>query len=167
MGHGSSASIDHGVIAGGGGTTRIEGGFASFNALEVHQADLRLTNTLLEQNADGRERTSDTRVGRGDNSPGSIFINASQPIIVGNDFVDGAGVPLSFDVNALNSQEVNDPGRSTGLLDRVAIVGNTGPLIQGNSFTGNAINGLQVRGCLLYTSPSPRDQRGSRMPSSA
>ena len=27
--------------------------------------------------------------------------------------------------------------------------------------------GQVVRGCLLYTSPSPRDQRGSRMPSSA
>ena len=26
---------------------------------------------------------------------------------------------------------------------------------------------LVVEGCLLYTSPSPRDQRGSRMPSSA
>ena len=26
---------------------------------------------------------------------------------------------------------------------------------------------LYVNGCLLYTSPSPRDQRGSRMPSSA
>ena len=25
----------------------------------------------------------------------------------------------------------------------------------------------QIRACLLYTSPSPRDQRGSRMPSSA
>ena len=25
----------------------------------------------------------------------------------------------------------------------------------------------QLRDCLLYTSPSPRDQRGSRMPSSA
>ena len=25
----------------------------------------------------------------------------------------------------------------------------------------------KYRGCLLYTSPSPRDQRGSRMPSSA
>ena len=25
----------------------------------------------------------------------------------------------------------------------------------------------QILGCLLYTSPSPRDQRGSRMPSSA
>ena len=27
--------------------------------------------------------------------------------------------------------------------------------------------GCGVNGCLLYTSPSPRDQRGSRMPSSA
>ena len=26
---------------------------------------------------------------------------------------------------------------------------------------------LERQGCLLYTSPSPRDQRGSRMPSSA
>ena len=25
----------------------------------------------------------------------------------------------------------------------------------------------EPKGCLLYTSPSPRDQRGSRMPSSA
>ena len=28
-------------------------------------------------------------------------------------------------------------------------------------------NYTQSLGCLLYTSPSPRDQRGSRMPSSA
>ena len=26
---------------------------------------------------------------------------------------------------------------------------------------------ITPKGCLLYTSPSPRDQRGSRMPSSA
>ena len=26
---------------------------------------------------------------------------------------------------------------------------------------------FKYKGCLLYTSPSPRDQRGSRMPSSA
>ena len=26
---------------------------------------------------------------------------------------------------------------------------------------------VYAKGCLLYTSPSPRDQRGSRMPSSA
>ena len=28
-------------------------------------------------------------------------------------------------------------------------------------------NGKEYNFCLLYTSPSPRDQRGSRMPSSA
>ena len=31
----------------------------------------------------------------------------------------------------------------------------------------DAILGMQLVTCLLYTSPSPRDQRGSRMPSSA
>ena len=30
-----------------------------------------------------------------------------------------------------------------------------------------SIPGIKVDACLLYTSPSPRDQRGSRMPSSA
>ena len=29
------------------------------------------------------------------------------------------------------------------------------------------LNAFKDMGCLLYTSPSPRDQRGSRMPSSA
>ena len=32
---------------------------------------------------------------------------------------------------------------------------------------GKLLTGLQREDCLLYTSPSPRDQRGSRMPSSA
>ena len=33
--------------------------------------------------------------------------------------------------------------------------------------TRQARHTRQLYGCLLYTSPSPRDQRGSRMPSSA
>ena len=33
--------------------------------------------------------------------------------------------------------------------------------------SGAAIIEDYVKSCLLYTSPSPRDQRGSRMPSSA
>ena len=32
---------------------------------------------------------------------------------------------------------------------------------------GNALDLRHCYSCLLYTSPSPRDQRGSRMPSSA
>ena len=31
----------------------------------------------------------------------------------------------------------------------------------------HAADGIRGLTCLLYTSPSPRDQRGSRMPSSA
>ena len=31
----------------------------------------------------------------------------------------------------------------------------------------NDVNEAKIIDCLLYTSPSPRDQRGSRMPSSA
>ena len=51
------------------------------------------------------------------------------------------------------------------LFDKYSIFRNE----KGNIFIGS-INGLGVRvynSCLLYTSPSPRDQRGSRMPSSA
>ena len=44
----------------------------------------------------------------------------------------------------------------------------TAPTGSGKTLTAFlwAINQF-VKGCLLYTSPSPRDQRGSRMPSSA
>ena len=40
-------------------------------------------------------------------------------------------------------------------------------MINEASNTVGAIGGDGLSGCLLYTSPSPRDQRGSRMPSSA
>ena len=38
-----------------------------------------------------------------------------------------------------------------------------GKRFHGNKFISEAIN----KGCLLYTSPSPRDRQKSRMPSSA
>ena len=43
-------------------------------------------------------------------------------------------------------------------------IGNSGPLNQNIS---DAINKNDLYACLLYTSPSPRDKRQSRMPSSA
>ena len=38
---------------------------------------------------------------------------------------------------------------------------------QANAMAMDWIGGTRMKDCLLYTSPSPRDQRGSRMPSSA
>ena len=38
-------------------------------------------------------------------------------------------------------------------------------VVEADDLDGEA--GAQAKACLLYTSPSPRDQRGSRMPSSA
>ncbi|MCC7334890.1 MAG: pre-peptidase C-terminal domain-containing protein [Pirellulaceae bacterium] len=157
VGHTSSASLDHAVIAYGGGTTRIEGGFSDFGALEVHQADLRLAHSRLESNATGSRTSTDAdRGGRGQNSPGTIFVRGAQPIIVDNIFSNNLGPAMSFDVSSLNSVSLQDHGRSTGAIDKVdARPGNQGPLIAGNSIQNQAssnaapgaqpINGLVVR----------------------
>ena len=42
-----------------------------------------------------------------------------------------------------------------------------GPGKDGGILAGDVITTFDGKDCLLYTSPSPRDQRGSRMPSSA
>ena len=48
---------------------------------------------------------------------------------------------------------INNISGLLGLLASLNLIGRT--------------KSLHIYGCLLYTSPSPRDQRGSRMPSSA
>ena len=40
-------------------------------------------------------------------------------------------------------------------------------VVQGDLLFTSDLKRETINGCLLYTSPSPRDQRGSRMPSSA
>ncbi len=154
VGHTSSASIDQATIAGAGGVTRIEGGFASFNAIEVHQGDLRLANSRLESNADGRGFVNVNeldRLGRGDNASGTVFVRGAQPVIVGNDMIDGNGPAISFDVNSLVWTEVADPGRSRGGIDAFASIGNSGPLVSGNRLANNSLNGLEVRGGQIAT----------------
>ncbi|TWU59484.1 hypothetical protein Poly51_22720 [Rubripirellula tenax] len=151
IGAASSASIDQAVIAGAGGTTRIEGGFASFNAIEVQQGHLRLANSRLEQNANGRGNTNGERVGRGDNAAGAVFVRAATPIIVDNLFIGNEAGALSFDINSLSSVEVNDPGRATGLIDKSNVIGNAGPLVQGNVLSDNSVNGMVIRGGQLAT----------------
>ncbi|QDT02610.1 Dockerin type I repeat protein [Rubripirellula lacrimiformis] len=151
IGAASSANIDQAVIAGAGGTTRVEGGFASFNAIEVQQGQLRLANTRLEQNADGRGQLNGDREGRSDNASATVFVRAAAPTIINNLFIDNEASALSFDINSLSSVEVNDAGRASGLIDSSEVVGNYGPLVQGNVLSNNAINGMVVRGGQLAT----------------
>ena len=81
------------MIAFAGGLTSIEGGFASFNAVESRQGQLRLTNSLLEYNADGtasghphyRHRP---RNGRGVNGQATVYVLGAQPVIVDNTFLN-------------------------------------------------------------------------------
>lgn len=148
VGHTSTASIDHAVLAGGGGATRVQGGFASFNVIEVHQGQLRLANSRFEFNQDGREFIDGNqldRAGRGENASGTVFVRGSQPVVVNNDFLNGQGPVLSFDVNSMTWEETADLGRSTGMIDAIRSTGNSGPLVAGNRLDGNAINGMEIR----------------------
>ena len=87
----------------------------------------------------------------------------------------GVFLVISNTMNQTYSLEVMQ-----GLNQSVAMyVADQQPLIEGGRVNEEAMNELASRAmilnpsleiyllCLLYTSPSPRDQRGSRMPSSA
>ena len=62
-----------------------------------------------------------------------------------------------FNIESLTVAEVDE----TRHRSRITIV------TSGTPHTLEQIEAQLLRLCLLYTSPSPRDQRGSRMPSSA
>ena len=151
--HGSSASLDYNRLSYAGGTTRIEGGFASFNAIEVHQADFRLSNSRIENNASGVEASSSTsRSGRGSNSAATIFVRGAQPVLVNNRINDNGAAAISIDVNSLGPDFVNDPGRQSGFLGRsLDHLENQGPLVDGNRLSRNLLNGMVVRGQSLTT----------------
>ena len=62
--------------------------------------------------------------------------------------------------------------RVTGLIRNLMLAALLGTAILGDTYNvantmPNILYNLLVGGCLLYTSPSPRDRQKSRMPSSA
>jgi len=159
----SEVSIDHAVFAFAGGLSSIEGGFAAFNAVETYQAQLRITNSLLEDNADGAATGTDPdRAGRGANGAATIYVLGAQPVIVDNTFLnndlDRGGTTsnsspvISIDVDSLNSDLINDWGRATGPQDAFTQYnGNFGPLVRGNILENNGLNGMLVRSGVLST----------------
>ena len=84
--------------------------------------------------------------------------------------VVSVGDPFPVTETPLHAFLENDPVASsyaTALIGKWHLGGGqTGPNDLGISHFAGIVGG-GVNDCLLYTSPSPRDQRGSRMPSSA
>ncbi len=163
---GSSGNLDYVEVRYGGGLAPIEGGNAAFNPVEIIQADVRISNSEFEDNADGRDPagTSDpNRIGRGANESATIFVRGAQPIIVSNIFENNEGHVISIDVNALKSVVQDDAGRATGEIYSRPFFGsddpnrttefanNFGPLVRNNRMANNEFNGMEVRGGTLTT----------------
>ena len=146
----SSGSVDHALITHAGGIIPEEGGFGSFSAVEIQQAEVRITNSVLENNDDGSELSRNNQ--RFFNDDTTIYVRGAQPVIVGNTIRDNEGAAISTSANSLSSDRVHDWGRSTGALDRTGnFPGNFGPLVRDNLLGDNEVNGMVVRGGTLTT----------------
>ena len=158
----SQGSLDNVLIEYGGGRVPDEGGFDNFNAVEIYQATVRITNSTLQDNAGGL--AASTRDGRGTNTVAAslpnmgetIFVIGAQPVLVNNVINDNVGAAISIDASSLTDAIVPDWGRSTGVIDRFSqFDNNDGPLVRlntiGNVSTNAAINGMVVRGGVLTT----------------
>ncbi|WP_164101631.1 tandem-95 repeat protein [Candidatus Laterigemmans baculatus] len=150
---GAHVSLDHSVIAFGGGLTRIEGTVKAFNPLELHQATARVTNSSFESNANGQGGQGPTgRFGRLANTPATVFVRGADPILVGNTFIDNGGSVIDIDANSLDGDYMTDKGRQSGSLGRlVGLDDNRGPLVRRNLLENNGLNGMEIRGATLTT----------------
>lgn len=150
FGQSTSGSIDNALVAYGGGSTPIEGGAANFNAIEIHQADVRIANSVIDSNAGGAG--GGQRNGRGAHQAAAIYVRAAQPIIVDNTIINNGGPAININANAMRFETRRDTGRTTGPADRYSqFDDNTGPLVRLNRLDDNSVNGMQVRGEFLTT----------------
>ena len=92
-----------------------------------------------------------------------------------NEFRSGLKVMLDGDPCSILENEFVKPGKGQA-FNRVKLRNlKTARVLEKTFKSGESLEGADVMDtdmqylytCLLYTSPSPRDQRGSRMPSSA
>ncbi len=173
--HLSRGSIDRATIAFGGGEAVIKGHTPALNAIEIHQADVRVARSRFYENADGHGENGDSdRIDHEPNRPGTIFVRGAQPVIVQNVFQNNLGPAINVNANALNADLVPERGRSRGEIDLIEDAagnaleqGNQGPLIAENRFgqydpdslspftglpaNGGQINGMEIRPHTLTT----------------
>ncbi len=148
----SSGSIDNALFAYAGGATPIEGRFADFNTVEIHQAVVRITDSVFEYNTSSASG-NDFRNGRNTATDALIFVRGAQPIIAGNTMWNNDAPIISLDANSLKAEQLSDWGRSRGRGEAYDdYQNNYGPLVRENHLFNNELNGLLVRGATLTTS---------------
>jgi hypothetical protein len=153
LGPTSTGSLDHVVLAYGGGTVNIAGVDVAYNVLEVHQAQARIAHSVFEQNAAGVGGNGPGgRFGVGDNTPATLFVRGAQPVIIDNVIRNNAAAAISINVNSLDHSLVVDYGRSTGGIDRLdGYKDNQGALVRLNRLLNNGTNGMVIRGETMQT----------------
>ena len=96
-------------------------------------------------------------------SPATATTTITAPANVGN----SVNVRLRADDNPFTETDFSGGKTNGEAEDFQALIVLPVELTQFNGRPNGCLVDLQWYTCLLYTSPSPRDQRGSRMPSSA
>ncbi|MBN2294067.1 MAG: VCBS repeat-containing protein [Pirellulales bacterium] len=148
----SSGSIANALFAFAGGVTPIEGGFAGFNTIEIHQGDVRITDSVFEYNT-SEASGNNFRNGRNTATDALIFVRGAQPIIAGNTMWNNDAIAISIDANSLKDEQITDWGRSRGENEAYGdYQNNCGPMVRENHLSNNELNGLLVRGATLTTS---------------
>ena len=159
----ANVSFDNVQLSYAGGISLLEGGLArGFLPLELQQATGRITNSRFEFNDDGQDGAGPAgRFGRLAVTEATIMVRGSQPIIVGNTFVDNRGSIIDIDIESMTGDYNIDLGRQTGEIDRLAVLDdNHGPAIRFNRYLnlpfdandpGLQLSGLEVRAGVLST----------------
>ncbi len=153
----ANVSLDNVQLSYAGGISLLEGGLArGFLPLELQQATGRITNSRFEFNDDGQDGAGPAgRFGRLAVTEATIMVRGSQPIIVGNTFVDNRGSIIDIDIESMTGDYNIDLGRQTGDIDRLAVLDdNHGPAIRFNRYLnlpfdsndpGLQLSGLEIR----------------------
>ena len=145
----SNVSFDHVQLSYAGGISLLDGGLArGFLPLELQQAEGRITNSRFEFNDQGQDGAGPAgRFGHLAVTESTIMVRGSQPIIVGNTFVDNRGSIIDIDIESMGGNYRRDIGRQTGGIDRISVLDdNYGPMIRFNRYLNDISSGLQLSG---------------------
>ena len=154
----AAASSVSGSVEGSGAGQSASSAYskaAAISAASVPGLTVTASNTQVEANA-----FSDVTLANGDGSY-DLEVNGTTVLSTTED-----GVISAENVVAAVNLNTGVTGVSATVDDVTGVI--SFATTDGRDITvTETLSGASTTGCLLYTSPSPRDQRGSRMPSSA